>query len=902
MSLHSLIRFVVIFIFILSNIILAQGKVYIVLGSDTGIWDGMGTATYHNYYNLELFTAQGTNTAAVMDETFRNQILDSYGNKLKMTWWMMAGNIFRYAKNNNVPVSNTMTLYLMKKYFGPQIELWGDELSLHYHTFNWTDYNGDGQYFWNQAHNFTETMNDFNYTLAQFLLEEDVFPVSFRSGWHYMDNNWQNYLNKILPYSLHNDYPNVRSSIDEPIDNVYDWSQASSEFVPFHPSPLNYQLAGNSKSWNVRSKYMGSITQDMINKVFLKAKQGTDQLVCGWSHLPEEGFLSEIQQVNNIIHQAAINYPAVKFRYCTAVEAYQYWLHNNDNIKPELLLSDEINGNDVKFLITSNEPIFQMKPFVAVKDKYERYILADCERLSQNSWRTTLSFPKNELGKVGAAITDTAGNLSTKFIKYIPDDNYIDNGDSRYSEIYGNWTTSNNSAWNLDSRITSLNIGDSAKVRWVLNSDYTGVQNIFVQFPQISNFIDTVKFDLIKNGIVDKTIQLPALGNLKKWIYVTTINFVNGENIILEMYAKNTGQNNKVLSADVIKQTAYVRDKQITIKEQYIDAEEISIDDSLRINFEITNTGINELKISNIYSVKGIINILTDLPLFIGGMQKITIPISFIPQTIGSVNDTIIIISDDPINPICKIPFSVLVENYFRIVDNSNSEFYTETGSWFTSVAQAYGLSSRYAYIQTSFNGPSAAFNFLPNRTGLFDVFEIIPVTVNSANNALYKIISDGVLIDSLYLNQNEGSGAWKNIGRYLFTANKPVQIKVIDSGESSTGPVIRADAFKMSLYQETSNTDDINLYEPNQFKLYQNYPNPFNGSTIISWNQKLTGNTLIKIYDVIGNEIAVLVNNNFSAGYHSVNFETSQLSSGIYIYKLQTGNFISNNKMVLLK
>ena len=105
-----------------------------------------------------------------------------------------------------------------------------------------------------------------------------------------------------------------------------------------------------------------------------------------------------------------------------------------------------------------------------------------------------------------------------------------------------------------------------------------------------------------------------------------------------------------------------------------------------------------------------------------------------------------------------------------------------------------------------------------------------------------------------------------------------------------------------MSLYQETSNTDDINLYEPNQFKLYQNYPNPFNGSTIISWNQKLTGNTLIKIYDVIGNEIAVLVNNNFSAGYHSVNFETSQLSSGIYIYKLQTGNFISNNKMVLLK
>ena len=205
MKLLSLFKHTFLIIIFFTELVLSQGKVYLVLGSDTAIWSGMDVSRYHCYYNLSLYTAPSSNTTVVMSETFRNQILDSYGNKLKMTWWMMAGNIFRYATNNNIPVSNTMTLYLMKKYFGDNIELWGDELSLHYHTFFWSDYDGDGKYWWNQSKTFLESKDDFDFTLAQYLLEENVFPVSFRSGWHFMDNGWQNYLNEILPYSLHND-------------------------------------------------------------------------------------------------------------------------------------------------------------------------------------------------------------------------------------------------------------------------------------------------------------------------------------------------------------------------------------------------------------------------------------------------------------------------------------------------------------------------------------------------------------------------------------------------------------------------------------------------------------------------------------------------------------------------
>ena len=421
---------------------LSQGKVYLVLASDTAIWDAMDVSKYHCTYNLDLFTAVNSNTSVVMSESFRNQITDSYGGKLKMTWYMMAGNIFRYATNNNVPINNTMTLYLMKKYFGDKVELWNDELSLHYHTFFWSDYDGDGKYWWNQSETFMESKDDFDFTLAQFLLDENVFPVSFRSGWYYMDNDWQNYLNKILPYSLHNEYPNVHNDPIEPIDNNYDWSQSSPEFVPFHPSTENYQLPGNGKGWNVRAKYMGSTTQQLMNEIFSKAGQGTNQLVCLWSHLPDANFMNEIQLVNNLSHQAALNYPNVEFKYCTAIEAYQLWLQSNDSVKPTLQLTDEINGSEYKFLISTDEEIFQAQPFVAIKDRYERYLIAECELIGQNMWRTISSYPINDIGKVGAAVTDTVGNLSTSFIKYLPDDKFIDNNDPQYQEVYGNWITS----------------------------------------------------------------------------------------------------------------------------------------------------------------------------------------------------------------------------------------------------------------------------------------------------------------------------------------------------------------------------------------------------------------------------------------------------------------------------
>jgi len=88
----------------------------------------------------------------------------------------------------------------------------------------------------------------------------------------------------------------------------------------------------------------------------------------------------------------------------------------------------------------------------------------------------------------------------------------------------------------------------------------------------------------------------------------------------------------------------------------------------------------------------------------------------------------------------------------------------------------------------------------------------------------------------------------------------------------------------------------------PVNFALEQNYPNPFNPSTIISYGIPVKSNVTLKVFDVLGNEVAILVNEEKPAGSYEVEFDASALPSGIYFYSIQTGRYVETKKMVLLK
>jgi hypothetical protein len=88
----------------------------------------------------------------------------------------------------------------------------------------------------------------------------------------------------------------------------------------------------------------------------------------------------------------------------------------------------------------------------------------------------------------------------------------------------------------------------------------------------------------------------------------------------------------------------------------------------------------------------------------------------------------------------------------------------------------------------------------------------------------------------------------------------------------------------------------------PSAYNLSQNYPNPFNPVTKISYTLPKAGNVKLVVFDVLGREITTLVNDVKTAGTHVVSFDASSLSSGVYFYRINAGDFTSTKKMMLVK
>jgi len=94
----------------------------------------------------------------------------------------------------------------------------------------------------------------------------------------------------------------------------------------------------------------------------------------------------------------------------------------------------------------------------------------------------------------------------------------------------------------------------------------------------------------------------------------------------------------------------------------------------------------------------------------------------------------------------------------------------------------------------------------------------------------------------------------------------------------------------------------EINILIPGNFELYQNFPNPFNPSTNIKWQSPISGLQTLKVYDILGRELIVLLNEFREAGIYETEFDASLLSSGVYFYKITVGGYTQIKKMILTK
>ncbi len=118
--------------------------------------------------------------------------------------------------------------------------------------------------------------------------------------------------------------------------------------------------------------------------------------------------------------------------------------------------------------------------------------------------------------------------------------------------------------------------------------------------------------------------------------------------------------------------------------------------------------------------------------------------------------------------------------------------------------------------------------------------------------------------------------------------------------GLLETGPTNTVEV-RLEIPQKSSD-DNSDILDNYSYRLHQNYPNPFNPSTVISYQIPADNFVTLKVFDVLGREVAELVNTYKEAGTHSVEFNATDLPSGIYLYRIQVGNYTETQKLILQK
>ena len=182
---------------------------------------------------------------------------------------------------------------------------------------------------------------------------------------------------------------------------------------------------------------------------------------------------------------------------------------------------------------------------------------------------------------------------------------------------------------------------------------------------------------------------------------------------------------------------------------------------------------------------------------------------------------------------------------------------------------------------------------------GIKRVFNLIP-TNNSGLNATLRFYYDESELNGIPENElvffkslDGTNNSWFSMGGIVNAAENYVEVSGLSdfsywtlAGKNTPLPV----------------EENKNLDFPEQFALMQNFPNPFNPSTKIKYEVPFRSKTVIKVYDIIGNELVTLVNEQKDAGKYQIEFDGSQLSSGVYFYQISGEKFLQTKSMILIK
>ncbi|MCL5029781.1 MAG: T9SS type A sorting domain-containing protein [Bacteroidetes bacterium] len=238
----------------------------------------------------------------------------------------------------------------------------------------------------------------------------------------------------------------------------------------------------------------------------------------------------------------------------------------------------------------------------------------------------------------------------------------------------------------------------------------------------------------------------------------------------------------------------------------------------------------------------------------------------------------------------------------FYIIDTSKSYIFLGIPQLFYDKDSIHIYRISYKYDGTKY----IPYIFVSNNSGEINSWS----KIYTSSNNIYLSIDDSVS-GTIYIADGNKILVSTDYGN-TFNVYKTLDSTIVGIYKKPNSDLLYA-ATKYDIYEISSTKirsikhlitaiDDKETKVPNEFILYQNYPNPFNPSTTISYQLSAVSKVSLKVYDVLGREVATLVNEVQSAGGHVEMLSAVSLPSGVYFYQLKAGENISTKKMILVK
>jgi hypothetical protein len=253
-----------------------------------------------------------------------------------------------------------------------------------------------------------------------------------------------------------------------------------------------------------------------------------------------------------------------------------------------------------------------------------------------------------------------------------------------------------------------------------------------------------------------------------------------------------------------------------------------------------------------------------------------------------------------------QIEFNYAPQETYLLIDNGDQNFRTY-GNWTTCTDGSGYLGTDYL-VSTSGNGENRAqWWHLIERDSYYEVAAIWPAGIDSSANDVPYSIMHTFGMDTVRINQQVGSGLWNVLGCFYYRTGKVASVMVSNNIRQG---IVAADAVRIRRVLETANIDaQVEDVVPSLYRLYQNYPNPFNSSTTIEFELLYSGKVILKVLNLLGQEVETLVAWDLKAGKHQVRFDSKSLASGVYLYRLiylpdgqNSCPTVTTKKMLLLR